>query len=84
METKLCARCGELVPQGCCTCGDKQELVPVNSRMGEFIELLAMELDRMLTWHDIVRRKEPIIPSPWHIEETRAAYAAWHKHKWDW
>lgn len=26
---QLCVRCQELVPQGCCTCGDRQELVPL-------------------------------------------------------
>ena len=26
METKICLNCGELVPQGCCTCGTRQEL----------------------------------------------------------
>ena len=78
METKLCARCGELVPQGCCTCGDKRELVPVNSRSPELTEVLAMELGRMLSWHDAIREEAPIIlPSPWHIEESRAAHTAW-------
>ena len=76
METKLCARCGELVPGGCCRCGDEQELIPVNSRMGEFIDLLAMELGRMLDWYDIITKHTNLIGLR-HIEETRAAYTAW-------
>lgn len=31
-ETMMCARCGELVPQGTCTCGYRQELVPCNGK----------------------------------------------------
>ena len=75
MKTMLCARCGELVPHGCCTCGPEQELVPV-SREPEFVDLLAMELGRMLDWYDIVTKHTNLIGLR-HIEETRAVYEAW-------
>jgi len=29
MKAQLCVRCGELIPQGCCTCGPRQELRPI-------------------------------------------------------
>ncbi len=31
MKTQLCVTCNELVPEGCCTCGDKQELKPLGT-----------------------------------------------------
>ena len=41
METRLCTTCGELVPQGSCTCGDKQELVklgyPIEQAKADFL-----------------------------------------------
>ena len=30
-ETKICLVCGELVPQGCCTCGPRQRLEATNA-----------------------------------------------------
>jgi len=77
MKTMLCARCGELVPQGCCTCGDRQELVETSSRWPVMMEIMGQALENMLLWHDAVRREAPLVPSPNYIEDCRAAYNAW-------
>lgn len=77
MKTQLCVRCGELVPQGCCTCGDKQELQPLSKRSPELAEVIADALGKMLLWHDAVQHNMPLVPSPDYIEEMRAAYTAW-------
>jgi len=53
------------------------EQVAYGSALGELskvrheLERLRKELRRMLAWHDAVRKAEPLIPSPYHIEETR-------------
>ena len=39
-------------------------------------EKLRAELRRMLLWHDAVRREFGIVPSPYHIAETREAAEA--------
>lgn len=78
MKTMLCVRCGELIPQGCCTCGPQQELVRTGSRWPEVMEVIGRELGRMLDWHDAARREAgPILPSPYYIDDCRAAYFAW-------
>jgi len=77
MKTQLCVRCGELVPQGCCTCGDKQELSPLSSRSPELADVVGKALGKLLLWHDEVRRHVPFVPSPIYIEEVRAAHTAW-------
>jgi hypothetical protein len=76
-KTMLCVRCGELVPQGTCTCGDRQELADCGAKSATFIDLLGKELGRLLDWHDSVRREMPLVPSPNYIDEVRAAYNAW-------
>ena len=76
-KTMLCARCGELVPQGTCTCGDKQELADCGGKSAMFVNLLGEELGRLLDWHDAVRREMRIVPSPHYIDEVKAAYNAW-------
>jgi len=48
METKICLNCGELVPQGCCTCGTRQELAD-----GLRVETLEQQVERVegFYWH---------------------------------
>jgi len=76
-KTQLCVRCSELVPQGCCTCGEKQELTPLSRQSPELAETVGDALGKMLLWHDAVRREVGLVPSPNYIEEVRAAYKAW-------
>jgi hypothetical protein len=75
--TMLCVRCGELVPEGTCNCGNKQELRPCGGKSSTLVDLLGQELGRLLSWHDRVRELTPLVPSPNYIDEIRAAYDAW-------
>ncbi len=77
MRFRLCVRCGELVPQGCCTCGPRQELRPLTTRSRELQEAVADALRLMLLWHDAIKVNMPLVPSPDYIEEVRTAYTAW-------
>ena len=77
MKTQLCVRCGELVPQGCCTCGDKQELKPLGWQPPDLAQVMGDALGKLLEWHDEIRQYMGPCATPYDIEEIRAAYAAW-------
>ena len=73
--TRLCIRCGELVPQGCCTCGPRQELAPIPK--DDLAPVLGDALGKLLVWYDAVTHYISRVPRHTHIEEIKAAYNAW-------
>lgn len=74
----VCEACGLLFIVGELEDGFCEDCLPeaIEAEKEAERKQLRYELRRMLLWHDAVREVHPIIPSPYHIRDTREVAGA--------